>query len=631
MMQTLYDGVVFGVLYALVAIGIVLTFRATGVLNLAQGAIATTAGYFAWYLTSSLGLSFLPALIIATAAGGVTGVILGGIISFLMPGKSALVQSVATFGFGMILQWINRTAFGTRTQHIEAPFAAQWEFAGLAMSGRDMTVVIIGALVVLGVYLLVNKTDLGLRIRALAQDKETARLYGISEWRIVAISWFVGSALAAVSGVLIAIFIQIDHTIAITLMIQSFGAMVLGGFGSIGGAMMGGVVLGLASSIITVFLSTDLKNTIILGFILIVLIVRPSGLMGGPIFKPAEGRETAQGPAVPGGRTGRGVYFDLGLALLIILALPLLAAAGVPLPAITLALLVSTAISVMGVSFIYYFQHRISLGQGAFATFCVYFLYVLTVGWNIQLSIPWLLLALVATAGLAAIIGWITLRLDGFYFAVTTMFLPFGVGEIIGQMGSLTNGQSGIFPPEIAGFSASSSGMILYIEASIIFMVLGAALLFLMRSRYGRIWVAIRDTPEAVEATGINPVPYRVLAFAISGIIVGLGGYLVSVLLSFISPEQLGMHWSILLLLATIAAGQHLLVSGSLFGAGLIILVPQFVSGQGGISDLVLGLALLVILMLPQKGLFSFAGRRQPRLSSTAGLGVLEPTQEQER
>jgi branched-subunit amino acid ABC-type transport system permease component len=628
MMQTLYDGVVFGVLYALVAIGIVLIFRATGVLNLAQGAIATTAGYLAWYLTSTFGMSFLPALLIATAAGGLIGVILGAMISFLMPGKSALVQSVATFGFGMILQWFNRTMFGTRTQYIDAPFTAQWEFAGLAMSGRDMTVVIIGALVVLGVYLLINRTALGLRMRALAQDKETARLYGISEWRIVASSWFIGSALAAISGVLIAIFIQIDHAIAVTLMIQSFGAMVLGGFGSIGGAMLGGIVLGEASSIITMFLSSDLKNTIILVFVLIVLIVRPSGLMGGPTFKPAEGREAAQGPAVPGGRNGRGVYLDLGLALLIILVLPLLVSSGLPIPTITLALLVSTAISVMGVSFIYYFQHRITLGQGAFATFCVYFLYVLATGWNIQLSVPWLLAALVATALFAAVIGWITLRLDGFYFAVTTMFLPFGIAEIIGQMGSLTNGQSGIFPPEIDGLpTTSSSGMALYVQASVIFMVLGAALLLLMRSRYGRIWVAIRDTPEAVEATGINPVPYRVLAFALSGIIVGLGGYLASVLLSFITPEQFGLHWSILLLLATFAAGQHLLLSGSLFGAGIIILVPQIVSGQGGISDMVLGIALLVILMLPDKSLFSLVGRRQ----STAGAGVLQPSQGGER
>ncbi len=631
MMQTLYDGFVFGVLYALVAIGIVLIYRATGVLNLAQGAIATTAGYMGWYLAASFGFAFVPALIVATVTGGLVGVLLGAIISFLMPGKSVLVRSVATFGFGMILQWVNRIAFGTRTQHIDAPFSAQWEFGGLAMSGRDITVIVVGALVVLGVHLLVNKSGLGLRMRALAQDKETARLYGISEWRVVAASWFIGSALASISGVLIAIFIQIDHQIAVTLMIQSFGAMVLGGFGSIGGAMLGGIVLGLVSSLVTVFLSSDLKNTFILIFVLVVLIVRPSGLMGGPTFKAAEGRESAHGPAVPGGRTGRGVYFDLGLSLLMIVALPLLVGAGLPVPAITLALLVSTAVAVMGVSFIYYFQHRISLGQGAFATFCIYFLHVLVTGLEVDLSIPWLIIALLATAILASVIGWITLRLDGFYFAVTTMFLPFGVAEVIGQMGSLTNGQSGIFPPEISGLpTPSSSGIALYIQASIVFVAVGAVMLVLMRSRIGRMWVAIRDTPEAVEATGVNPVPYRVLAFALSGVVVAIGGYLVSVPLSFISPEQLGMHWSILLLLATFAGGQHLLMSGSLIGAALIILIPQFVAGQGGISDMVLGGVLLVILMLPDKGWFDMLWRKRPA-EMAAGTGVPGRVQGQER
>lgn len=631
MMQTLYDGVVFGMLYALVAIGIVLIFRATDVLNLAQGAIATTAGYFGWYLTSSLGMSFVPALIIATVAGGLLGLGIGGAISILMPGKSALVRSVATFGFGMILQWLNRIAFGTRTQNIDAPFDTQWDFAGLAMSGRDITVVLIGALVVLGVHMLVNRTGLGLRMRALVQDKDTARLYGISEWRIVATSWFIGSALASVSGVLIAVVIQIDHTVAATLVIQSFGAMVLGGFGSIGGAMAGGIILGLISSLITVFLSSDLKNTIILVFVLIVLVVRPSGLMGGPTFKPAEGREKAQGPAIPGGRSGRGVYVDMGMAVLIVLALPLLVSMGLPMPSITLALLVSTAIAVMGVSFIYYFQHRIPLGQGAFVTFCIYFLHVLTSAWGIQLTIPWLLLALAATGLVAAAIGWITLRLDGFYFAVATMFLPFGAAEIVGQMGELTNGQMGIFSPEISRLpTAASSGTTLYTFAAVLFLVIGAAMLVLMRSRYGRLWVAIRDTPEAVEATGINPVPYRVFAFALSGIVVAIGGYLVVMLLSFVTPEQVGMHWSMLLLLATFAAGQHLLVTGSLVGAGLIVLVPQLVAGQGGVSDMVLGLVLLVILMLPDKGLFGFAAPRAAK-APAAGPSVLGTAQAKER
>lgn len=623
MTQALYDGAVFGVLYALVAIGIVLIYRATGVLNLAQGSIATTAGYMGWYLATSFGMPFPIALILATVTGGVVGVVLGALISFLMPGKSALVRSVATFGFGMILQWGNRLVFGTRTQHIDAPFAAQWEFGGLAMSGRDLTVVVIGALVVFGVHLLVNKTSLGLQMRAMAQDKETARLYGISEWRVVASSWFIGSALASVSGVLIAIFIQIDHQIAITLMIQSFGAMVLGGFGSIGGAMLGGVVMGLVSSLITVFLSSDLKNTIILFFVLVVLIVRPSGLMGGGTFKLAEGRESAQGPCVPGRRN---VYLDIALALLIIAALPLLATAGLAIPPITLALLVSTGIAVMGVSFIYYFQHRITLGQGMFATFCIYTLHSLTTGLGVEPTISWLLVALIATAVLAAGIGWITLRLDGFYFAVTTMFLPFGVAEIIGQMGSLTNGQSGIFTPEIAGLrSPSSSAMALYIQASLAFAAIGVAMLVLLRSRVGRLWVAIRDTSEAVEATGINPVPYRMLAFALSGVIVAVGGYLVAIPLSFISPDQLGMHWSILLLLATFAGGQHLLLSGSLIGAALIVLVPQFVAGQGGISDVVLGTVLLLILMLPEKGFFSaMRGKRTE-------IGMHSRVQSQER
>lgn len=604
MMQTAYDGVVFGALYALMAIGIVLIYRATGVLNLAQGAIAATGGYLAWYLAAVVKMPLPLAMLLATICGGLIGAVCGAVTNFLMSSKSPLVQSVATFGIAMIIQWSNRLAFGTRPRRLDAPLEADWSIAGVVMNGRDLSVVVLGSLVILCVYLLINYTSLGLRMRALAEDKITAKLYGISEWRIVLSSWFFGGALAAVSGVLIAIFIQIDHLLPMTLTIQSFGAMVLGGFGSVGGALLGGIVLGLVSSFVTVFLSSDLKNAIILGFVLIVLIVRPSGLLGVPKFKVAEGREVAQGPGLPGNGRLKGLLGDWIFAAMLIAAMPVLATLGFPIPMITMSLLVSTAIAVMGVSFIYYFQHRISLGQGAFVTFCVYFLHVIGISFGFGPSIPILILSVLMTSVFAALIGWVTLRLDGFYFAVTTLFLPFGLAEVLGQFGKITNGQTGITSPEVVGLANSSSEpTVLLVQAAVAFLAIGAVLLVVLQSRLGRIWVAVRDTPEAVEATGINPVPYRVLAFGISGAVAAAGGYLVALTLSFTSPEQFGMHWSILLLLATFAGGSRLLMSGSLIGAAVIILVPQFVSERGGVSDMMLGAALLVVLAIPGDGL----------------------------
>lgn len=625
MIQTIYDGTVFGVLYALVAIGIVLIYRATGVLNLAQGAIAATAGYLAWMLVDGLGFPVLVALVVATGVAGLVGVVAGAITCFLMPRKSALVQSVATFGFAMALQWLNRIAFGTRARRLDPPIMQDWDLGGVVISGRDLTVVLIGVLIIAGVHLLVNRTSIGLKMRALAQDKETARIYGISEWRIVLVSWFIGSALAGVSGVLVTIFIQIDHTVTTTMMIQSFGAMVLGGFGSIGGALFGGVLLGLVSSITTVFLSSDLKNTIILAFVLIVLIVRPSGLLGAPRFRAAEGREHDTGPGVPGGRSGAGLVIDIALALLIVLALPFLPGLGLPIPAISQALLMSTAIVVLGVSFLFYFHDRLTLGQGAFATLVVYILYIFVGLWGVTLTLPWLIAAVLLTGAVAGLIGWITLRLDGFYFAVATIFLPLGVAEIIGQFGALTNGQAGIYSPEVMGLAGPySTPSALYWQAAAIFFGVALVLLVVLRSRVGRIWIAIRDTQDAVEASGINPVPYRVLAFALSGMIAALGGYMTATTLSFISPEQFGIHWSILLLLAVLAGGRRLLATGALVGSALIILVPQVTSSMGGISELVLGLALLGILMLPET---SFR-RRAPKPAAAARAAAATQAQE---
>lgn len=600
MAQTLYDGFVFGVLYALVAIGIVLIYRCTGVLNFAQGAIGTTAGYLAWHLTIVLGAPLPIALIVAAAVGGILGVFIGGSISVLMPRKSALVQSVATFGFAMVLQWLNRVILGALPRRLDAPFGGEWKIVGVFVSSRDLTVLMVGAIVLLGVYCLVFKTNIGLKMRALSQDRDTARIYGISEWRIIAISWFCGSALAAISGVLITTFIQIDHAIAVTLMNQSFGAMVLGGFGSIGGSFVGGIVLGIASSTITMFSSSDLKNTLILVFVLAILIFRPSGLLGVPKFRVAEGRESALGPPIPDGRHGFSLLGDIGMAIALVALLLLLAGLGFPISRVTIGLLMSTAIVVLGVSFIFYFQDRIPLGQGAFATLCVYFLHITAVGWGLKLTIPWLIVAIGFTGVVAAIIGWITLRLDGFYFAVATLFLPLGIAELLGQMGPLTNGTAGINTPPVQGIFANSSTpeQLLMLSAMLFAFVCGFVIV-LLRTRLGKILVAIRDTPEAIEAVGINPVPYRVLAFGISGAIAALGGYMVAAELSFVTPEDFGMHWSILLLLATFAGGSRFIISGAIIGSAVIVLVPELVSRLGGISDMVLGIALIATLMMP--------------------------------
>jgi len=605
-LQLTYDGIVIGSLYALVGLGVVIVFRTTNVLNFAHAAVATTAGYAAWALIAREGLPYPVAATAAIVLGALIGLAIGALLTFVLHRTTPLEKSVATLGVTLAVGWADRTLFTDQTQAIPRVFNVQIHLGELVLGGHGLYVVAVAAVALAATFVLLERTRLGLAMRSLSQDETTARMYGVSASTVTLAAWSIASALGALSGVLTGSFIQIDHSIMTTILIQSFAALVLGGFGSASGAVVGGLLLGVSSSLVAGFFSLAYKNTFVFAIILLVLIVRPHGLVGKPAISVAEGGTTSRAPTLPAPGSWRRPRWlvGVGLAIAALVALPWLPH---PFPLVTYSVLLSTAIVVVSLSLFMGYVGEFSLGHGALVTVGAYVAAILT---RELAGLPFVVAvgAAVLAAGLiGTLLGWVTLRLSGVYLAIATLALTFVVTEVVLQLRTVTGGAVGTpiaAPVLIVDPITTDLGIYLLVVGSFVLVALVAAAL--LRSSFGRYWVAIRDGPVAAAAMGVAVRRHKVTAFAVSSAIAGLGGALLGTVITHVGPFDFGLQWSITLILAVIVGGSGS-IAGAVFGAAFAVLVPAALSRTAGLSDLVFGIALIAVFVVAPGGLQAVA------------------------
>lgn len=611
-------------LYAVVGLGIVIVFRTTNVLNFSQGAVATVAGYLAWEVTQRVSsLSYLTASAVAVAFGALIGVAVGAFITYVLKHASPLTKSVSTLGFFLVLSWVARELFGDLARSMPRPFDGIIEIGDVTIGGHGLFVVAAAALALLAAFVLLERTRLGLAMRALAQDEQTARSHGVSLGVTSLAAWGIASALGAGSGVLVGSFIQVDHSVMTTILIQSIAALVVGGFGTAGGAVAGGLAVGVSSSLIAGLASPAYKNTFVFLLIIVILVVRPNGLVGRAAIRVAEsGDDKEDHPALPRPGTwkkpARMTAVAAGAALLALL--PVLPH---PFSLRSYSVTLAVAIAVISLSFFMGFVGEISLGHGALVTIGAY-----TTGLLLSAitDFPFLIALLVSAIGagiIGGLLGLVTLRLSGVYLAIATLALVFVVGEIALQFRDLTGGAGGLGVPSanLFGTSLTSELQIYYLTAAVLaVVVIGVA--GLIRSPIGQRWVAVRDAPVAAAASGVAIRRYKVAAFALSSMVAGVAGSLLAVVVSFVAPFDYGLFFSIFVILAVILGGAGSL-TGSILGAAFITLMPVALSRTSGLTDAVFGATLLILLVVVPGGFRQltsrFTGRSDDRPASGDG------------
>ena len=291
-MQHLANGVSLGGLYALIAIGYTMVYGILRLINFAHGDIVMMAAYFAFYGVSLLLLPWPFAFLLAIIGTVLLGVSIERVAYRPLRDAPRISVLISAIGVSLLLENVAIVVFGGRPKAFPRPavFAQQWQWGGVRIS--SLTLFIIGACLVLliAMYILVYRTKTGRAMRAVSRDLEAARLMGINVNWVISITFAVGSGLAALGALMWAMkFPQILPLMGVFLGLKCFIAAVVGGIGSVPGAMLGGLILGVGEIMIVAFFPemASWKYLFSYSLLILILFIRPTGIMGREIQEKA--------------------------------------------------------------------------------------------------------------------------------------------------------------------------------------------------------------------------------------------------------------------------------------------------------------------------------------------------------
>ena len=287
-LQTLVQGISLGSIYALIALGYTMVYGIAKMLNFAHGDIIMVGAYM---LYTSIAVASFPSFIGVLASVAFCSV-LGIVIEFLaykpLRGAPSLNVLITAIGVSYLLQNVALRIFGGKQKSV--PAIGNWEFMKirignvLTVSGEVVFTILLTVVLMTGLTIFINKTKMGKAMRAVSEDKDAARLMGINVNRTITVTFAIGSALAAFASLCYGMnYAYIKPTTGSMPGIKAFTAAVFGGIGSIPGAMLGGVLLGVIEILGKAYISTELGDAIVFAVLIIVLLVRPTGLLGKPV------------------------------------------------------------------------------------------------------------------------------------------------------------------------------------------------------------------------------------------------------------------------------------------------------------------------------------------------------------
>lgn len=276
-------GVVIGASLGLIAVGFTVVYRGTKVINFASGAQMLLGGYVGWELSTRSHLPYLATAILVVIAGGLSG-LLAELIGVAPVRKSSqLVQVINLFAVSEASAALYLTLFGPSTEAMR-PYATPTPVvSGIQWSAMDLILLGTTFAVGLGLAAFFRFTRLGLAMRCMASDPDGAAMIGLNPRALTGMAWFVGGAITALSGMLVFPTQLLDPGLGQTYLFDAFAAVALGGLGSIPGALIGGLVLGIAEAVVGSLLGgnyTDFVSVVVLG---LVIVARPQGFLGAAV------------------------------------------------------------------------------------------------------------------------------------------------------------------------------------------------------------------------------------------------------------------------------------------------------------------------------------------------------------
>ena len=285
LIQTLISGLSLGSIYALIALGYTMVYGIAKMLNFAHGDIIMVGAYAVITAVFTMGLPPFIAILISIALCALLGIVIEFLAYRPLRQAQPLAVLITAIGVSYLLQNLALLIYGSEQKAFPTIVALPTvHIGGVYIDGITLATLVVTAVIMVALSLFINKTRMGKAMRAVSEDKEAAELMGISVNRTITVTFAIGSALAGVAAIFYgAAYTYIRPTTGAMPGIKAFTAAVFGGIGSIPGAMLGGILLGLIEQLSKTYISTLWADAIVFAVLVVVLVVKPTGLLGKPM------------------------------------------------------------------------------------------------------------------------------------------------------------------------------------------------------------------------------------------------------------------------------------------------------------------------------------------------------------
>lgn len=278
--SSLISGIVSGLIYALAGIGLIVIYRVSGYISFAQGDIAALALFIGYWLHEG-GASYAVVALVVVAAGAVIGGLVGTMIVVPIERYGLLVAAVSTIGVSIAIQGFNNLAFGSQARAFpSAGSSSAVTIGSVSLSRADVVSFVVCGLIVAALSIGFRRTGAGVAMRAVHDHPEAAVVLGIDGTRLKRFSWVIAGGLAGICGLFIVPIYALTPTSVNHILVFGFCAVVIGGFDSLVGAVVSGMLIGFVTNLTAAYTSPDLVTTLLFVVLVLVLIVRPHGIFG---------------------------------------------------------------------------------------------------------------------------------------------------------------------------------------------------------------------------------------------------------------------------------------------------------------------------------------------------------------
>ena len=600
MLDHLINGLALGNIYALIAIGFALIFGVANLINFAHGSVFTWGAYIGWTLIVLLGGPWYLALPVAALGCGLLGVAIERLALRPLVGGPPIAPLLSTVALSVVMDQAVERIWTPDPRSLPAQVPALvFTVGGVRIGLPDLLIACIGLTSAAILWVFLTRTKLGWAVRATAQDRDAALQMGVDVDRIQAVTFGLASGLGGVAGLLVGIYYNnVYPNMGFQAGLSGISAAMLGGLTSVPGAVVGGLLLGVGESFGSAIFGNTYRQMIAFVVLILVLMVRPSGLFG-------ERAALAMDPGF-GGFFAAGRTFQLRgrwLAGIVVVALILPVVLDDPYLLRVFAVALIFSILAMSLTLVAGQAGQVSLGHAGFFGVGAYTSAILSTKAGLS---PWLGLPIAAllAGAIGAAITYPALRVRGHYVAIATL----GIGQIVAftllNWESLTNGPLGI--AKIPAYSLFGYDIVrpadFYWLALVVSGLVALLLWQLSRSHLGRSWRAIREDETAALTVAIRADHYKVLAFGLSAAIAGLGGALVAHFYGYISYDSFLARESILTLTMVVLGGMSS-IPGAFVGALALIGVPELFRPLADYRYILYGLVLLLVIRFRPRGL----------------------------